>query len=287
MLTVPFKRVLDGVFKLAGVIPADVSDEINLAVIQAIADRYKFAHSYYPFPVLSRLEQRFFRAAWDAGTTYAAGAEIYSADEDAYYSANEAPDTPAAGESPTTNPEKWTELTEFHRYVAYEQTGETAIDAVTGAWDEDPRAMRSALELRWKNSYEGLTFAPDYAGTSVWLEFRPRPAKFAAEIYSATATYAAGDVVYFPEIGDVYECVTATSAAETPLTHSAKWTLQEMPDFLELAVKAGALADYLTGDERPNAAARWDAKFIELLDEQVWQLTKLQGQTGRARYSPR
>lgn len=287
MLTVSFKQVLDGVFRAAGLVPDDVGDEIRLAVIQAIGDRYKFAFEYYPWPVFARCEQRFFRPTWDQATTFAAGAEVYFAAAEAYYTANSAPNNPAAGESPATHPAKWTVLTDLHRYVAYEQTGEAAIAAVVGAWNADPRTDVGAIELRWKNTGDGITFAPDVGVPGVWLEFRPRPANFAASLYSATANYAAGAAVYFGDLGEVYVARSATTAGQTPNTHASKWELQEFPDFLELAVKAGALSDYYLGDERPNAAGRQDARFIELLDEQVWQLTKLQGQTGRARFSPR
>jgi hypothetical protein len=77
-----------------------------------------------------------------------------------------------------------------------------------------------------------------------------------------------------------------TTAGQTPTTHAAKWTLVEFPEFLARAVKVGAYADWLEAEERPQAAGIQESKFIDLLEEQVWQLTKLQGQTGRPNVQP-
>lgn len=283
MLTVPFSSVLNGVFHHAGLDPSDASDPDKLAVIQYIADRFKTGQEYYKWPVYCTVEQRFFRDAWSASTVYSSGAEVYFAAEDAYYTANQAT---SAGQSPDTHPAKWTALTDFNHQVDYVQTGKTAIAAVTGAWDEDPRSDRRALELERKVRQQGIGFSPDIEVSSVWLEFRPRATDFAAVIYDATAAYAVGAVVYFPLIGDVYTCATVTAAGQTPATHPAKWTIAQFPEFLARAVKVGAYADWLEAEDRPQAAGIQENKFIDLLEEQVWQLTKLQGQTGRPTVSP-
>lgn len=283
MLTVTFKSIINGVFHLAGLDPADASDNDLRAVIEAIADRYKTAHEFYKWPVFMDTEERWFRPVWSASSTYAEDDEIYFADADAYYVCT----SPAsAGESPTTAAAKWALLQDFRRIVDYEQAGETAIAAVLGAWDRDPQADAGAQALRYSLRNRGVQFSPDHEETSVWVEFRARAADFAAELYDAAKPYAAGSRVYFPDLGDVYRALEATAAGQTPGTHAAKWARVEFPEFLARAVKAGALSDWLTSDERPNAAAKWDGKFIELLDEQVWQLTKLQGQTGQPDVSP-
>lgn len=284
METVTAKSILDGVFHMAGVDPDDASEADKLAMLEHLASRLEDACEYYRWPQYLTIEERFFRADWAAGTAYADGAEVYYPTDDAYYQANQAT---SAGESPTTNPEKWDELTEFRRTVDYEQTGETAIGVVLKAWDVDPLSDEGALEIGFAPRQDGILIPPTYTGTSIWLEIRARaPDAHASAIYDAADTYAAGDIVYFPAYdGNIYEANQATSAGQTPGTHAAKWDLVSIPRFLARALKAGAFSDWLSSDERPNAGAAWDAKFNDLLEEQVWQLTKLQGQTGTPQVS--
>lgn len=283
MLTVSFKSVINGVFHLDGLDPDDASDADKRAVIEHIADRYKTAAEYYKWPVLMAIEQRFFRPVWAEASTYAEGDEVYYTPTDAYYTCLAAT---SAGEDPEDTPAKWEALTDFHKYVDFEQAGETPIAAVTAAWDVDPRSDSTALQMQGKIRPQGISFNPGITDTSVWLEYRSRPADFAAELYDETAAYAVGDIVYHETEGNVYTCAVATTAGQTPTTTPASWTLVEFPEFLARAVKAGALSDWYTSDEKPQTAERWDAKFIELLEEQVWQLTKLQGQTGQPTVNP-
>ncbi len=82
--------------------------------------------------------------------------------------------------------------------------------------------------------------------------------------------------------------LTTTTAADTPVgAAAAKFQLIPFPEFLARAVKAGALADWFDPDEKPEKADKWEGKFTELLDEQVFQIVKVQGQTGRPTMQPK
>ena len=278
MLTVTAKSIIDSVFKRSGLDPDDATPADVEALLDYVADRYKAAREYYKWPQFMDTQERLFRPAWDAGETYAEDEEVYFEDDDTYYTCLAAT---SAGQSPETNPEKWEELTEFRRIVDWEQDGEDAFEVCTGAWDRDPQSDAEALPLPYSVRNDGIQFGPEVDVTSVWLEIRIRPRKLTATIYDEAEAYADGDGVYFPELdGNVYVANQATTAGQTPGTHASKWDLVPIADFLELAVKAGAQADWLTSDERPRAGVVWDEKFENLLEEQVWQLTKLQGQTG-------
>ena len=386
MLTVSFQLVLEGVFKLAGIVPADAAAADKVAVIEHIADRYKSAHEYYRWPKFTKIEERYFAPIWDGTEIYSAGDIVYYPTLDAYYIAldstagivtvdgfdlgpglrtryhsadygqngaislpellrvialyNYNPGSGRTGEyhtqagtidgfatgpgvlseyhsadynqdgmidatelarvtalynytsggtrtgeyhdgpGPDDEPDYWEEISAFNHQVDYEQDGETAIGAVFAAWDKDPRVYADAQQLRYKLRRDGISFAPGIEVTSVWLEFRPRARDFAAEIYDAAAAYAVGDLIYYTD-GEVWKCLVATTAAQTPESHAAKWELVEFPEFLARAVKAGALADWLSGDEKPDNADKWEGQFTDRLEAQVWQITKLQGQTGR------
>lgn len=192
-----------------------------------------------------------------------------------------------AGGSPLDT-DRWEPITELRRLVDFNQTGKTAFEACVGAWDRDPDTDKAAKRLHFAIAADGVVLPADYTGVLAWLKLRRKCPDLAAVVDDAAAAYAIGDVVYFDSIGDVYECLEATTTGQTPLTHAAKWRVIEFPMIFARAVKAGALADWQRSDGEGSATKTRDSedRFVELLDEQVWQLTKLQGQTGRTDFEP-
>lgn len=275
MRTVSYQSVLFGVLRQCGIDPAGATTEMLARCGQFIADRYRDAFEYYRWPDFMATEQRYFRPVWASGA-YASGAEVYHAATDGYYQAS----TTITAEVPGTDAE-WVELSDFHKYIAYEQAGQTAIGAVLGVHSKDPRTYANALRIGFSIDELGVTIPPQTDLTSVWVTYRSREVDFAWEsTYSESDTYAVGDIVYYATTGEVYECATATSAGEDPVDTPAKWTLREFPHRLARAVKAGARADLLgaLGQEEKEGAR--EPRFEDLLEDQVWQLTKFQGQTG-------
>lgn len=284
MLTVTFKSVLEGVLKRAGIVPPG-TDADALAVIDFIADRYRTAQEYYRWPVYTLIEQRWFREIFDEAATYAEDDEIYYPPLDAYYVALAAT---GAGEDPQDTPAKWQLLENFNHEVEYEPADQTPIAAVIGAYDKDPRAFKDALALPYQLRQTGVGFAPDVKATSVWLEFRPRAEDFSAGLWNNTDVFHAGTILYYDVTGEVYTVLVTTTVADTPDgAAAAKFELVPFPEFLARAVKAGALADWFATDEKPENSDKWEGKFEELLDEQVFQIVKVQGQTGRPTVQPK
>jgi hypothetical protein len=273
MRTVTYKSVLDGVFHRDGVTPDDAPTAERTAAIEYIADRFRTAWEYYRWPELIKLEARRYRDTWSA-TSYAAGAEIWHADTETYY---QAATSATASDIPGTA-SLWTEITEFYRYIAYGQTGQTAIEAALSAYDKDPRVHADAQRLGFKVRPEGIAFDPG-APDVVYLEYRPLATDFGGTLYSATASYAEGDRVYHAP--SMYRVLSAASPGESPDTAPAKYEALEFPYILARAVKYGAYADLLAASGQHDKAAAWEGRFSAELDEQVFQLTTLQGQTGR------
>lgn len=190
MRTVTFKSVVDGVFALAGVTRTTAADPTALLaqVIEHVNLRVREGWEYEFWSELCLVEARNYRAAYAAGTTYAADAEIWfpNADEDlqGYYSANSSPNTPTAGQSPETHPAKWTRLTTFDRYIALDQPGETAIGEVMAIYSRDPGLRPGAASrVRFALSPDGIvpeSGAPD----TVYVWFRKRPPAYTAANYA-------------------------------------------------------------------------------------------------------
>lgn len=280
MRTVTYQSVLEGVLRRLGQEPASASAERLYQVAEAVADRYRDAFEYYRWPEFTRLEERRFRDTWADGT-YGAGAEVWHAGTQWYWTA---PAGATAGQVPGVAAQ-WEELAgAWERYVAYEQAGLEPIGAVLGAWDVDPRTQAKARRLSYRVTERGVSLPPADAAlapASVWLSYRTRDEDLAwSVVWAADGVYAAGTVVYFAP--EVWECVDATTAGQSPLTHPAKWRQRRVPHRLARAIKAGARATLLGVMGQEDKEGAREPSFEVLLEEQVWQLTKLQGQTGTA-----
>lgn len=157
--------------------------------------------------------------------------------------------------------------------VGWEQTGEKAIDAVFTVWQDPPstsyRPRIQPIELTPNGiqlvstgvgySVGGLTTQVLYGSVPnpVFLHYRKQCPSYSGSEYSATATYAVGDQIWFTDSSSVinfWKCVTATSAGESPTTTAAKWELLEIPEFLFWYAVYQAYGDWLISDGQMDKA---------------------------------
>jgi hypothetical protein len=203
---------------------------------------------------------------YDASTAYSRGDSVYYPTTDRYYQLHAASST---GNVPTDTT-KWGVLTDFDRYIAFAQTGKTAIGDALHVYNLNPRTSNRAQELSSSLSENGVQVHS--AVSSCWLEYRLRYPVLLGGTFSTTATYAVGDQVYFSSAttkGNFYDCATATSAGESPDSAAAKWTKVQLP--LDMA------AYLYTGATRELAIAE------TLLGDDQMHLVGQQGQTQPAR----
>jgi hypothetical protein len=300
MRTVTWKSVLTGAFGKGGLsLPTGAALVAALAWVQ---ERARFAIEYYRWPSLLTVEYRYFRDVWVAGV-YASGAEVYH--NGSYWRASEAvtaDDIPGeygsngvllAGEGIGLAysedgdyivytglgdvESKWVELVRFRKIVQFEQPGKGKIGAFLGAWTVDPLKTTCAPKVDFLLIGDGAVFPPGYIYDGVWIAWRA-PAESETPVeWVNTDVYAPAAVVYWT--ANLYRVLSTTTAGDTPASASAKFELIEFPAWLAPAVKEGTYADILTADGQTAKAGTWHAKFLDQLDEQVSQLTKLQGQT--------
>lgn len=76
----------------------ELSADDNAAIKAYLDTRLKKIWEIYPWPDLTRVEKRYFRTLYSAGTTYAAGTEVYYPTEKKYYQALKS----TTGNAPTT-----------------------------------------------------------------------------------------------------------------------------------------------------------------------------------------
>ena len=207
------------------------------------------------WPELMDYEQRYYRASYAGGTTYAIGDEVYYATTAKYYRATAA----GTGNVPT-NTSYWAEITGvLDAYVAYEQAGATAFSHVAEVWNADYRTTWPAHRVKWEYDERGIRLTERTAPPSVWVRFRMRAYTWRGADYSAGTAYASGVTRYYASGTDAYEgdfwtTTASTSAGESPASAPTKWTKLAIPAFLADFATAAASLGFREGQTKLDQA---------------------------------
>lgn len=206
---------------------------------------------------------------YNNSSAYTQGQQVFYSPTQRYYQLYAASST---GNLPTDTT-KWGVLTEFRRYVAYAQTGKTAFNQVFNVWDKDPTLTGKALRVRTQYSGELGLHVLD-AVPYVFIDYRRQVPQLKGDAYVGTTAYTAGRQIYFETAttrGNFYDCVTTTTAGESPETAAAKWAVVDVPAAFSLWLVHGAAADYLKADE-PERAGAEESRARKALDDEtlVW-----------------
>jgi hypothetical protein len=162
MRTVTFKSVLHGVASSLGLDPAtNFTSAQAEGLTRYINKHLRRAWEIYPWPDLSRSEQRFFRDAYSAATTYALGAEVYG--NGGYYQSLQAANLNHA----LTETAWWTPLTDLDRSIPLEQTGKTVMGEVFNVFTGNPAKTGQPIPFRIVD--DAVTI--DLGLVSVWVEY--------------------------------------------------------------------------------------------------------------------
>ena len=277
MRTSDYSEILTQTANLCGLDPLNLSADEFSKLRTYHSNRLASAYEFHFWPEVMRVEERWFRDAYDNTKTYAAGDEVYYSAEDAYYVALQA----STGNLPTSTT-YWGTPSPFDRYIAFEQTGKTKIGQPIGVFSKNPRIYETYTEKDWHVSENGVQVTDSV--TSTWLEYRVRPPELKGDSYSGTAAYRVGDQVYFSSDtipGNFYECLVATTAEQSPGTTPASWSKVEIPYIFGRYLAQGAYADYLTGDQRNESKSNEELFATELLTNQVSILVGQEGQRRR------
>lgn len=260
MRAVPFRSVLGLVAKKVNGTADNLGVQEAEALALGINEHVRECWERDAWPEWSPVEERFYRDAWTAAA-YAAGAEVYHAGTDAYYRASGAvlfSDVPGVAAAWMAE----SALGDFRRYVALDQTGQTAIGTVLGAYRSDPRLRAGAKRVDYLVTSEGIQLLR-HTPTSVWLHFRQRPPEFTATEYDATLAYTAGELVLFATDGECYEALdTVTTPARATVTNGATFNLDSVDGIYDASGEmAAGLPVYVRQDGtyeiRPVGGGRW------------------------------
>jgi hypothetical protein len=218
---------------------------------------------------------------WITGTAYAVGAQVRNPLTDLSYQVHTAPTAGA-----TIDLTKMGLLTPFNKYIAYTQTGQTAIGEYVQATHKDPRITTQLIAYPFALSPDGAQFGPN-APNVLWLYYRIRRPELRGDVFDPTAVYTSGRQVYFvnatTKIGNFFTANTTTAAGDSPASEPTKWAVVELPYFLRGYLIEGGYADWLVGDGRTDEAGAHESfaqQFLELeadkLQRQQQQVRRLQ-----------
>jgi hypothetical protein len=223
---------------------------------------------------------------WLGTTTYSTVGTIVRYTVDGYYYALH---TAAPVSTVPTNSTYWGRLSDFDSYIAFEQTGQTAIETVYNIWDQNPNATVGVNELPFLYSVNGVQVTADPLPAQVWVEFRTAPKRLTGDTLDLTATYASGEQVYYASTtngvftSDFYDVASATSAGETPASAAAKFTVVSIPARFRVALTHFSAAHWLRaqGHARREDADREELMAFSALSAELTRLTNQSGQHNR------
>jgi len=229
-------------------------------------------------------EESYGASTYSRSTAYVVGDQVYYPPTDREYQCITAA---AAGFLPT-NTTYFAPLTDFDRYVALEQTGETKIGDVVGVYDKSPIVWRNAKELDYVLTPDGIQVTSD--SDTVWVEFKAKAPALVGDTFSTSATYTANlDQVYYRSSstpssypGNFYDCIVTTTAGQSPETTAASWRLIEIPRLFQRYIEQGAYADYLVSEGMSEKRMVEDAKAEKILSELAFRVGATQNQIRRS-----
>ena len=161
--------------------------------------------------------------------------------------------------------------------VPYDQTGEKVIDVLFQAWIDNPAMVTYPRPQGFVVTTEGfqmISTAGGFMGTNgyvsyntnpanpVYLFYRRAPYNYSGDTFSATATYVAGQYIYYTRTtgaqtgtSDYWKCLSATTAGQDPEDTPSKWELQQLPEALSGILVWQTFGDWLTQDGQMDKAA--------------------------------
>ena len=198
----------------------------------------------------------------------------------------------------------WPDIMRVSQLTVTATTGTVtaAIPADAGemlnCYDQDPLLTTKAQPLSYRIYNDGsvvkLVFGSD--PSTVWGEYRVKKPELVGDIWSSTLAYSIGAQAYFdsgsntgtampipgkPHYGDFYECLEATTAAQSPFTHPAKWLKKEIPYIFGTFVSRGMFSDWLRSELQMEASQIAEQEAQGMLDLEIDKIFRQQKQSVR------
>lgn len=265
MITVPFRRVVDGILARCQTF-FDVTDERQRMALDSFLNaRFAEGWTFGPWPEWTVSEQRAFAEDWSATTAYAVGDVVWVESAALYYQAL----TAHTGQNPVTKTADWAVLAgPIDRLLLAEATGKTALGRIWSVTNADVEATELYRTYAWQPVETGIRVcgpAPD----RVWVRFGRRAPEFSARVWEEGKTFARGDVVMAPDDvatfkieGDCYRSELDQNAAQV-------WVWVPFPAVLERWVVNAVASDMQRQYGKVDEADGLEARGYVALNEEA------------------
>jgi hypothetical protein len=290
MRTVSFQSVYEAILQRLGLDPlADaITHDTARAICEHMTERAQTAWQMWDWPVLTRTEERAFRAPWYSSVAYHRNLtigkpdEVYYINTEKYYKVNQAAISDPPIGTPPSNAAFWTEFQDVTTFVDRDQLGKLPLGQVVGVYKSDPSINGAAPHDIC------LKFRPSEAGT--YLSYAPLPTVFICYIvqpptYSFVPwiqfgkQYLPGHRVFYHPTGQCYICVKASGPGTAqPPTNTEFWAVEPVPDVFASYIKAGAACDCLKESTPPEdqirlaRAGAWEKEAQSAIESEIDQL---------------
>jgi len=142
----------------------------------------------------------------------------------------------------------------------------------------DPRDKRYPGPYTFSVDAGGINIIPDLTATdTVFLKYRERWYPFTGSVYSASTTYATGDMAYDSTTGDYYRSLVSSNLAGS-LSNALVWDRREIPDFLFEFAKYSVLGELREAEGQGEKARALKARagVAMTLEIEKWERQKNQ-----------
>ena len=266
-----------------------VTAEQRAQLVTLCGDAVREAWHCFAWWELERIEERFYKAAWNSGTTYGAGDIVRAADADGDIVYWESLQAGNLNKTPATETAWWEETESFDAYLLLAATGETEMGAVTEVWDGDPRVTRPCrVPYGLRNGR--IQFAPgDAPIPSVHVVFQLAAPMLDGAAWDPEQAYADGDVVYYHGDGVTAghgECYRASGTIAGSPSNDAppdddSWKVIQLPHSLAGIIIHETRAHALRADGQEEKAMAAMRDRDRAYDAALMRNTVTQQQNGR------
>jgi len=222
-------------------------------------------------------KQSYSLANFAAATTYSVGDQVFYPTTDRSYQLH----TAAVAGTVPTDTTKWGVLTDFDQYIAYAQTGKTAIGSVLAVTSLNPKTTTRDEELDWFLSENGIQVTSP--ATFAYVEFKIQTIRLTGALFVLGTIYSAGSQVYYSATGlpgNFYDCTTTTDGTKLP-TDTAYFTVTSIPLIFQRYLEYGGYADWLRNDGQNDRADSSETLAASELANQSFLLVGSQSQRKR------
>ncbi|MHC4616817.1 MAG: hypothetical protein ACYTEQ_03590 [Planctomycetota bacterium] len=255
MKEITIRKVFRAVVRGQGYDPdsAGLSATQKEVIAETVNDKVKWLWEDDWWSELMTVEEREYRATWDATLNYSTGDEVYY-DSNYYVSlldnnVNQQPDTATT---------YWETVGDnFVRTISFTQDGETEIgnvDTKNCIFDRNPQVYPDSQPLPNVYLYQdNIIVRTQTAPYQPYVRFRPPPREYSWTAWAAATAYAVADLVYLEDYGSVkvgqtFKAIQANTN-RNPYQYTTDWQPVDFPAFMFTYVKHAAISELLREDE--------------------------------------